>query len=93
MVKLSPTTKKILLIAGVGAFIAGTLIFPGLPKVIRLDKLKLDDFLEEDEWEPFDKARLRQKLRVLNKQKVIKIYNVGDKMFVQITNKGKKRRN
>ena len=94
MSKLSPTTKQILLIAGAGAFIAGSLVFPGLPKILlgkRLNRFNLDEFLEEDEWEPFDEARLRQKLRVLHKQKVIKIYMVEDKLAVQITKKGNKR--
>lgn len=94
MVRISPTTKQVLLIAGAGAFIAGSLVFPGLPKILlgrRLESLGLDNFLNEDEWESFDEARLRQKLRALHNQKVIKIFMVGDKMAVQITKKGRRR--
>lgn len=93
IMKLSPTTKHILLLAGVGVFLGAALVLPGLSRLIKprdLDRL-MDDFLVEDEWEKFDKARLRQKLKLLYRQKMVRIYQTGDKYVVQITKKGQRR--
>lgn len=91
MKKAYPTTKQILKIAGIGAFIVGSLLLPGLPKILKGTRIDFENFLFEDEWEPFDESRLRQKLKILQKQKVIKLHQVEDKFFVQITKKGRRR--
>lgn len=81
------------MLAGVGVFLGAALVLPGLARLIKprdLDKL-MDDFLAEDEWETFDKARLRQKLKLLYKQKMVRIHQTGDKYVVQITKKGRRR--
>lgn len=93
MVKISPTTKHILLLAGTGVFLGATLVLPGLARLINprdLDKL-MDGFLADDEWDEFDESRVRQKLKLLHKQKAIKIYQVGDKYVVELTKKGQRR--
>ena len=86
--KLYPTTKKILLIAGLGAFIAGSFILPGLPKIFMGKKFNYNDFLEEDEWEPFDERRLRLKIKELQKQKMIKVFQSKEGFAVKVTKKG-----
>lgn len=91
MAKISPTTKEILKIASVGAFIAGSLILPGLPKAFNIKKSDWEKFLLEDEWFNFDERRLKQKLKNLQKQKVVKIYEIEGKTVVKITKKGKTR--
>jgi len=93
VVKLSPTTKQILLLAGVGVFIAGTLVFPGLPKLIKPRNLEkfVDDFLAEEELEKFDEPRLKQKLKRLHMQRMVRVYQAGDKFIVQITKKGQRK--
>lgn len=86
-----PTTKVILYLAGIGVFILGTFLFPQLPRLLKGRNLNFEDFFSENEWEKFDKPRLKQKLKILHKQKAIKIYKVGEKFVVQITKKGKRR--
>lgn len=91
MKKKYPTTKQILCIAGIGAFIAASFIFPNLPRLLKGKKIDFESLLFEDEWEAFDKSRLRQKLKELHKQKVVKVYQQGDKYIIQITRKGRKK--
>ena len=89
MEKKYPTTKQLLKIAAVGAFIAGSLLLPGLPKVLGNKRIDWESFLFEEEWKEFDESRLRQKLKKLANQKVIRIYQDGDKLAVKITKKGR----
>lgn len=89
--KLSPTTKQILYLAGIGAFILGTLIFPQLPRLLKGRNLNFEDFLVEEEWEKFDKARLKQKLKILYKQRMVRIYRTGDRFAIQITKRGRRK--
>lgn len=85
----------ILLLAGVGVFLAGSLIFPGLPRILAGRKFRyedIDNFLSEHEWEEFDQSRLKQRLKELHKQKVVRIRQLDeDKFVVQITKKGKRK--
>lgn len=91
MRKLSPTTKQILYLAGIGVFILGTLVFPQLPRLLKGRSLNFEDFLAEEEWEKFDKARLKQKLKILYKQRMVRIYRAGDRFVVQITKRGRRK--
>lgn len=91
MEKKYPTTRQILYLAGVGAFIASSLIFPNLHKMLGGKRIDFESLLFEDEWEGFDEPRLRQRLKELHKQKVVRIYQHKDKYLVQITKKGRKR--
>jgi DNA-binding transcriptional regulator PaaX len=90
-IKVSPSTKVVLEIATVGAFIAGSLIFPGLPRVIKAENINLDSFLDDSKWEPFNKYRLREKLKILHKQKMVKIFQQGDRFVIQLSEKGKQK--
>lgn len=85
------TTREILRFAAIGAYIAGTLIAPQLPRVLNNKTFDFDNFLKEGELEGFNKSRLKQKIKELHKQKSIRIYQVGDKYIMQLTNKGRKR--
>lgn len=91
--KKYPKPKRILAIAALGAFVAGSLVAPGLPRVLS-KPIKYEDianFFGEDEWEEFDERRLRQRLKELRKRRYIKIILTGDKYFVQITLKGRRK--
>lgn len=91
LLRLSPTSKKILLITAVGAFIAGSLILPGLPRILQGKKLNFEGFFDEGEWGEFDERRLKQKLKAMHQAKLVKIYQIGDQYAIQVTRKGKKR--
>lgn len=91
MLKRYPKTREILYLASIGAFILGTLVFPQLPRLMKGRSFDLDDFLPEDKWEEFDEARLRQRLKELHRQKVIRIYEVENRYVVQITKKGSRK--
>lgn len=89
--KRYPAAKEILLIAGLGAFIAGSLVMPGLPRIFAGRKIDWENFLDEDKWQKFDERRLRWRLKQMRRSKLIKIYVSGDRYVVQITTKGRKR--
>lgn len=94
-VKLAPTTKKVLLVIGAGALIAGSLVLPGLPKIFlgkRFEDFDVDSFIGEEEWEPFDERRLRQKIKALYKAKLIKLHPINyDEYVLQVTEKGRRK--
>lgn len=89
--KLAATTKKILMMAAGGAFIAGSLIMPGLPKILMGRKLNFENFIEENEWEPFDARRLRRRIKELQKNKMVQVYQTTEGFFVKVTKKGKQK--
>lgn len=82
--KVDPRVKDVLLLLGAGAFLAASIIMPGLPLVVKpyLDK-KIRD--EQKEWEKFNTWRLRQVLNRLEKQKDVEI--IGG--IVKITDRGR----
>lgn len=83
---------QILALAATGTFIAGSLIMPGLPKILKLGKdFDFSGFLEEDNWEPFDERRLRQRIKELQKRKMVKIYQTREGFVVRVTKKGKQK--
>lgn len=89
--KKYPNLKTILQFASVGALIAGTLIFPQMPILLKGRSFDFEDFFPEEEWDQFDESRLRQRLKELHRRKVIRIYQVGDKYAVQITKAGQRK--
>ena len=92
--KLLASTKKILLMAAGGAFIAGSLILPGLPKILygrRIEDFDVDSFLGEEEWEPFDERRLRRRIKELQGKKMVQVYQTTEGFFVKVTKKGKQK--
>lgn len=91
--KKYPKARQILAIAAVGAFIAGSFMAPGLPRLLK-KPLSYDDIaslLGEDEWQEFDERRLRQRLKDLRRQRYIKIWQDKEKFVIQITQKGKRK--
>ncbi len=86
MTKVDPRVKDILMLLGAGAFLAASLVMPGLPIVLKpyLDHRRKN---EEKEWEKFNLFRLRQVIGRLEKQKDIEV--VGDR--VRITKKGRQK--
>ena len=86
MTKIDPRVKDVLVLLGAGAFLAVSLVMPGLPIVVKpyLDHKRKN---EEKEWEKFNLFRLRQVIKRLEKQKDIEI--IGDS--VKITKKGRKK--
>ncbi len=86
MTKIDPRVKDILMLLGGGAFLAASLIMPGLPIVLKpyLDHKRKN---EEKEWEKFNLFRLKQVIKRLEKQKDVEI--IGG--LVKITKKGRKK--
>ena len=89
--KIYPTTKTIIKLAGVGAFIGATLVMPGLPRLLKGLDVDWENFLDADEWEPFDERRLRRRLAEMHKRKLVRIYQEEDKFVVKLTNNGRKK--
>lgn len=89
--KLYPTAKNILKIAGVGAFVGASLVMPGLPRLAKGVSVDWENFLDEDEWEPYDERRLRRRLKEMYRAKLVRIYQEGDKLVVTLTKKGRAR--
>lgn len=85
-IRLNPKVKDVLLLLGVGTFLAASIIMPGLPILLKpyLDEKRKR---EANEWKKYNTWRLRQLLRRLERQKMVEIK--GD--VVQITEKGKKK--
>lgn len=88
--KIDPKVRDILLILGAGAFLAATIIMPGLPLVLK-------PFLEErrerekNEWKKFNPWRLKQILKRLYEQKLVEIGEENGIQVVKISEKGKKK--
>lgn len=80
-----------LVIAGVGAFIAASLVAPGLPRLLKGKRINWESLLSPDEWEKFDERRLRENLKNMSKRKLVKIFRQDDQYIVQITEKGRER--
>lgn len=89
--KRYPEIKTILYFASIGAILAGSFVFPQLPRLLKGRNWRYEDFLPETTWEEFDQRRLRQRLKELHKRKDIRIYRVQDRFVVKITSKGKKK--
>lgn len=90
--RIDPKVKDILLLVGVGTFIAASLVFPGLPLVLKLGKqYKKDSLSPFRDWEKFNKFRLKQALKRLHQQKVIDIEEKDGQIFIKLTNKGEVR--
>ena len=84
--KNNPKVKDVLILLGVGVFLAGSLIMPGLPIVLKpfLDEKRKRD---EKEWEKYNRSHLRKLIKRLEAQNVVEI--VGEE--VRITNKGRQK--
>jgi len=83
---INPKVREILILLGAGAFLAASIVMPGLPMVLKpfLDEKRRRD---KKEWEKYNLSRLRKLIKRLETQKVVEI--VGEE--VRITNKGRQR--
>lgn len=82
--KIDPKVKDVLILLGAGVFLAGSLIMPGLPIILKplIDEKRKR---EEKEWEKYNLSRLRTLLKRLNAQKVVEVTDEE----VRVTDKGK----
>lgn len=89
-----PTVKDILLILGVGTFLAASIVIPTLPLAAKpvLNYYKKKKREEEfRQWERFNQRRLKHLLRRLYQQKVVQVKEVGGQSIVTLTEKGRKK--
>lgn len=88
--KIDPKVKDILVLLGAGAFLAGSIIMPGLPLLAKpfLDRKREE---ERNEWKKFNTWRLRQVLKRLHEEKLVEVFETKDGQAVKITSRGKQR--
>lgn len=88
--KKDPKIKDVLSLLGVGAFLAGSILIPGLPLVAKpfIDTKRKK---EANEWKRFNTWRLKQVVKRLQAQKYIEVAETSDGHVVRITEKGKQR--
>lgn len=88
--KINPKTKEILLLLGAGAFLAASIIMPGLPLVLKpfLDEKQKK---EQSEWKKFNTWRLKQLLKRLYDQKLVEVTEEDGTQVVKISGKGKQK--
>lgn len=83
---INPKVRDVLLLLGAGAFLAASVVMPGLPTALKpfMDEKRRR---EEKEWEKYNIYNLRKLIKRLQAQKVIEI--VGEE--VRITKKGRQK--
>lgn len=81
---MNPTVKDILKILGVTGLIAGSILMPGLPKIITPFYKK-----QQKRWGHFNRRILRANLRRLQKSGIIEESSNEDGLVYKITDKGK----
>ncbi|MBI4098290.1 MAG: hypothetical protein HY426_04610 [Candidatus Levybacteria bacterium] len=83
---INPKVKDVLILLGAGVFLAGSLIMPGLPIILKpiLDEKRRRD---EKEWEKYNAYNLRKLIKRLQAQKVVEIVDEE----VKITKKGRQK--
>lgn len=84
--------ETVVRLLGAGAFLAASVAFPALPLALKplLDMKRLaQSSNREREWSRFNEGRLRQTLRRLHEQKVVKIVDSENGPVVVLTEKGK----
>ncbi len=88
--KLDPKVKDVLTLLGVGIFITGSFLIPGLPLLAKpiLEKNRQQ---ETNEWGKFNAWRLKQIMKRLHAQKLVEVAETQSGYIVQITEKGKQR--
>lgn len=82
--------KEILKLVGIGMFVAGSLVMPNLPLVLKpiLDKQRKE---EVRVWKRFNIPYLKRSIHRLEKQKLVEITKENGMQVVKITSQGKKR--
>ncbi len=88
--RIDPKIKDILTLLGTGAFLAASIIMPGLPMALKpfLDEKRKK---EANEWKKFNKWRLKQVLKRMRNQKLIEIVQTNDEYAVKISDQGKRK--
>lgn len=82
------TAREVLKIVGLGAFLAGSLIMPNLPKLLRP---YLNETNDPRPWRWFNIPYLKRTLARLEKQKLVEFDKEGNKQIVKITDQGKQK--
>lgn len=88
--KIDPRVKDVLLLLGTGAFLAASILIPGLPIVVKpfLDEKRKR---EADEWKRFNTWRLRQVLKRMREQKLVEIVEENGIQIVKVAENGRRR--
>ncbi|MBI2326971.1 hypothetical protein HYU92_01520 [Candidatus Curtissbacteria bacterium] len=88
--KIDPRVKDVLVLLAAGTFLAASVIFPGLPLVV---KPFLEDKYEKDlkKWQKFNQWRLRALLKKLERGKLVEIVLSSGEQVVRITENGKRK--
>ena len=93
-VKIDPKTKEVLMLLGAGAFLAASIIFPGLPMVAKpfIDAAKeAERNKRQKEWEKFNLWRLRQVIKRMQNSKLVEVKEEKGIPLIKITQKGKQK--
>ncbi len=88
--KIDPKIKDILMLLGVGTFLAASIIMPGLPMAIKpfLDEKRRK---EKNEWKQFNTWRLKQVLKRMYDQKLIEVVETNGEHIVKVSENGKRK--
>lgn len=89
-IKVDPKVKQVLVLLGAGAFLAASVIMPGLPLAAK-PFLDYQREKERNEWKKFNSWRLRQVLRRMHTQKLVEITEQDGMQVVKISENGKKK--
>lgn len=90
--KIEPKVKDVLALLGIGTLLFASFVMPGLPLAIgAFAKGERERRWQQDkkEWEKFNLWRLRQILKRLHRQKMVKVIKKNGEAIVVLTKKGK----
>lgn len=93
-IKIDPKAKEVLMLLGAGAFLAASIIFPGLPMAAKpfIDAAKeADRNKRQKEWEKFNLWRLRQVIKRMQNSKLVEIKEKEGIPIIKITDRGKQK--
>lgn len=93
-IKIDPKAKEVLMLLGAGAFLAASIIFPGLPMAAKpfIDAAKeADRNKRQKEWEKFNLWRLRQVIKRMQNSKLLEIKEEEGIPIIKITDRGKQK--
>lgn len=88
----SATVKEILVLLGVGTFLAASIALPALPMAAKplVDAYKKHQQQKEfKEWNRFNQTRLRQTLKRLQQQKIVEIIDENGEACIKLTDRGR----
>ena len=89
--KIDPKIKDILILLGEGAFLASSIVFPGIP-IIASKLLKINEYVKKagshKDWQKFNLWRLRQILKRMKDAEYVEIKEENGLSVVKITKKG-----